>query len=204
MCERAVRLSRADDTQFTLFFRGRHLGDTWGCEDLRMELQQTSWLGRVAAADARVLAWVTERRARGLVAMMRMVTRTGDAICVVLALLASLVLWPGRASASVSLAAASALLAFSLLKRACRRARPSRALALLPAPDCFSLPSGHAAGAFAVAVSLAVVLPWLAPLAIAWALAVGASRVVLGVHYPMDVVVGALLGMLAAGAVQLM
>jgi membrane-associated phospholipid phosphatase len=60
----------------------------------------------------------------------------------------------------------------------------------------FSLPSGHAAMAFAVAASLSLSYPeWyvIGPGA-AWASSVALSRVWLGVHYPSDIVAGALLG----------
>lgn len=59
-----------------------------------------------------------------------------------------------------------------------------------------SFPSGHTSEAFATATSLSLAFPkWyvIAP-AYVWAGAAGYSRMHLGVHYPSDVVVGALVG----------
>lgn len=59
-----------------------------------------------------------------------------------------------------------------------------------------SFPSGHTSEAFAVATSLSMAFPeWyvIAP-AYIWAGAAGYSRMHLGVHYPSDVLVGALVG----------
>lgn len=59
-----------------------------------------------------------------------------------------------------------------------------------------SFPSGHASLAFATATSLSMAYPkWyiIAP-SFAWASAVGYSRMALGVHYPSDVLAGAIIG----------
>lgn len=69
----------------------------------------------------------------------------------------------------------------------------------------FSLPSGHASMAFAVATSLSLSYPeWyvMGP-GVIWASAVALSRVWLGVHYPSDIIAGALLGSAISVAVHL-
>lgn len=83
------------------------------------------------------------------------------------------------------------------LKKRIARERPCDCYALkalLTPADKFSLPSGHSAGAWLYAMCVIehlTVYGW--PLLI-WAAGVSLSRVVVGVHYPLDVVVGALMG----------
>jgi undecaprenyl-diphosphatase len=73
---------------------------------------------------------------------------------------------------------------------------------LVAVPDTASFPSGHAATSFAGATILAFAFPRVAPLFYILASAVGFSRVYLGVHYPLDIVGGAVLGTLIALALR--
>ena len=59
-----------------------------------------------------------------------------------------------------------------------------------------SFPSGHASLAFATATSLSMAYPkwYIIASSFAWASAVSYSRMVLGVHYPSDVLAGAIIG----------
>jgi undecaprenyl-diphosphatase len=91
-----------------------------------------------------------------------------------------------------------------LMKLAVGRTRPCYALqagAWCTPPTDPSFPSGHAAGSMAVAVTLgrrsqAAIPLLLAAIGVAW------SRVVLGVHFPSDVVAGAVLGAAIAWGVD--
>jgi undecaprenyl-diphosphatase len=64
--------------------------------------------------------------------------------------------------------------------------------------DEFSFPSGHTMHAVAFAAILTQAIPWLGILLIPFALLTGLSRVVLGLHYPSDVFMGAVLGLFNA------
>jgi undecaprenyl-diphosphatase len=93
------------------------------------------------------------------------------------------------------------------IKRVVRRPRPS--LRNVPAirrvrvaPLTTSFPSGHAASAAAFATGAAIELVPAGPPLALLAAAVGASRVYVGVHYPLDVLVGAAIGAAIAGSTR--
>ena len=123
-----------------------------------------------------------------------------------------------RFAASLALTlAASAVLVF-VLKALIRRPRPYLSVPgvhalVFEAPTDFSCPSGHAAGSFTFAMFVAVVLVaharrsptkkkrriLLSMVALIAALGIAMSRCALGVHFPADIVFGALLGMASGG-----
>jgi undecaprenyl-diphosphatase len=71
---------------------------------------------------------------------------------------------------------------------------------LVPTPHSGSFPSGHSASAFACATVIAWASPRLAFPAFVLAWLVAWSRVYVGVHFPLDVLGGAALGVLVATA----
>jgi undecaprenyl-diphosphatase len=83
------------------------------------------------------------------------------------------------------------------LKFAFQRPRPAMTVPQadpLLAASGYSFPSGHAATAFAGAVILTYLWRRAAPLFFALAAAIAFSRVYVGVHYPGDVLAGAVVG----------
>lgn len=113
-----------------------------------------------------------------------------------------------EALAGMAIAAAAAVGLFQAVKRISGRKRPCEhephCWAKLLPPDQFSFPSGHTMTAFAEAVSLGLVYHDLIPFLLFLAISIGASRIILGMHFLSDVVVGALIGIgIAYGAVAL-
>jgi undecaprenyl-diphosphatase len=86
----------------------------------------------------------------------------------------------------------------TLLKFVVGTRRPSGGGPLIAIPHSDSFPSGHAATSFACATVLTALVPRAAPAFYVLALAIGYSRVYVGVHWPLDVVGGAVLGVATA------
>jgi undecaprenyl-diphosphatase len=156
--------------------------------------------------DGRLAVWVATHRyapLNGLFVALGTIDKIG-AVWIGLALLIAL-LSHGRVSAAIGVAMVAALATFAAdslsfgVKDLAHRARPFIAhpqIHPLYTVHSSSFPAGHAATAFAGATLLAYLAPRATPLFIALALAIGYSRVYLGVHYPGDVLAGAALGVL--------
>lgn len=91
---------------------------------------------------------------------------------------------------------------YFVLKNGLKRNRPEAALknfrSIITPSDQFSFPSGHTSAAFMMATLLGYYFPPLIIPLYCWAALVGCSRVVLGVHFPTDILVGVLLGISTA------
>jgi len=91
---------------------------------------------------------------------------------------------------------------YKWLKRSTRRPRPFEVFASLAVTeeplDPYSFPSGHTLHAVAFTVIICGIFPGYAPVLVPYALLVAASRPILGLHYPSDVLAGAAIGAGAA------
>jgi membrane-associated phospholipid phosphatase len=69
---------------------------------------------------------------------------------------------------------------------------------IVPCGGGYSFPSSHASNHFAIGVFSAITLSkyakWIWPAAVSWAVLVSFSQVYVGVHYPIDVTCGAIIG----------
>lgn len=97
---------------------------------------------------------------------------------------------------------------YKIIKTKTTRLRPYEAIPgiinLVRAPDKYSFPSGHTAAAFIMAISIGSAFPVLALPMIMLASLIGLSRIYLGVHYPTDVLVGMIVGVICASiAIQI-
>mgnify|MGYP003145458478 CR=1 FL=1 len=164
---------------------------------------------RVRRLSDREQAWCLAANRWGTRAVVRAyfraVSRLGDGACWY-ALMAALVVFDGWRGLAVSAQLAAtglvALILYRKLKRWTRRPRPFaadvRIRAWIAPLDEFSFPSGHTLHAVAFTIVALAHYPALAGLLLPLAASIAASRVVLGMHYPSDVVAAMGIGALLA------
>ena len=96
----------------------------------------------------------------------------------------------------------------ALFKYAVQRDRPPTVILdpkpLMEVPTTSSFPSGHTSTSFACAYVISRLAPRLTIPVFVLAALIGFSRVYVGVHYPLDVVAGAIFGLIVARALLML
>jgi undecaprenyl-diphosphatase len=138
-------------------------------------------------------------------ALFRGVSRFGDGV-VWYSLMGVLLLAHGAAAlptvGRMALAGVLGLAIYRWLKTRTSRPRPCEVYAAIsaaaPTLDRFSFPSGHTLHAVSFSMVACAAYPMLAAVLYPFAALVAISRPILGLHYPSDVIAGALIGALVA------
>ncbi len=153
-------------------------------------------IARDESASQRIAQYAGNRFVHGTAWL---VARTGDSIFWLL--ISALLIWfrrPGGWSLLITVAVTALLTAIA--KGIFKRERPSEKWAI--ATDKYAFPSGHAARAGAVAVTLAFAFPQYALFCFLWAGLVALARVILARHYITDVAGGLLFGVMVSLVLQ--
>lgn len=169
-------------------------------------------IDKITSYDLLAFKWCLSRKhARQIARISRWISRLGDGVYYFIFGLILVWLEPvaGLAFFKTALAGfAFELPTYLIVKNFVKRQRPhdviSEFVAYLVPSDKFSFPSGHTAAAFVMATMVSFYYPSFSLLAYCIAILIGSSRVLLGVHFPTDILAGMILGISSAFAALLM
>ena len=160
----------------------------------------------LARLEGPVLLWIQEVLRNGITdPILSFYTKLGNAGMLWIVLCLALLLFRKTRRAGVAGLLAllySLLLTNVLLKHLVARTRPwllvEGLIPLVAEGDPNSFPSGHTSAAFAAAMAWWPTLPerWMKAAGVVMAALMGLSRLYVGVHFPTDVLMGALVGAL--------
>jgi undecaprenyl-diphosphatase len=177
----------------------------------RIETAPT-WAGRIAAWDVVLMRRLTSLSLPKAVSFpLIFLVRIGDGWiwCLV-----AFYLWRAFPYSQLKHAVMHCLLAIAVslalywpIKLIVRRQRPfvfdPSVTAKVPPLDKYSFPSGHTMNNLAVALTLAIYLPRVFPIALGLPLVLGCLRMLFGVHFFTDIAGGAVLGAISYGIAKI-
>ncbi|NVK87702.1 MAG: phosphatase PAP2 family protein [Gammaproteobacteria bacterium] len=192
-------------TYLTLPSRTLEVTNNWVSLTPQRRLLMNTFLQRMHHIDTQAFLWIYSTHGCHYHRFVRNCSRLGDGPLYFIIAVLLLILEPQFGQAFFL----TALLAFSIevssyliLKNIIQRDRPQQKIvglkALICPSDKFSFPSGHTGAAFVFALLVGQFYNAFFIAALIFATLVGLSRVLLGVHYPGDILAGSLLGIVAS------
>lgn len=167
-------------------------------------------LKRIKKWDEDVILWISKNSNKFLDKLMVCITRLGDGGLIWVLVAISFLITKSYKSVSLKILLSlclTTLVGEVSIKRIVGRLRPSQVISkedlLIKKPTSYSFPSGHTASSFGVTIILSEEFPHLSVLFFSIACLIGISRVYLKVHYPTDVIFGAIVGTVCGVATEM-